>query len=216
MKKGKVYFAISGILNIIFSLGIIAIIVLNFLLPEYVNIIINYLKSFVSIITDKFPVDFPVTPILLIIIILGIIALVNFIYGLVIIYKTRKEKKYYYKQNKSLIFFLISDFLVLSFFIAVNVYFFVKTKSYDILPICLVILPFISFLFKFIGLIRYAIGKRKLEKRNLEKMQKLPEFDSLEMDGDLITKLKKLNALKDSGDISEKEYMSAKNKLLKY
>ena len=70
------------------------------------------------------------------------------------------------------------------------------------------------FVLLFLGTIRLGIGKKQALKPTVD-VKTIPQLNEYNDESvDLITKIKRLNALKDSGEITQKQYLDAKAKLL--
>ena len=75
-------------------------------------------------------------------------------------------------------------------------------------------MSFIIFVLLFLGTIRLGIGKKQALKPTVD-VKTIPQLNEYNDESvDLITKIKRLNALKDSGEITQKQYLDAKAKLL--
>ncbi|MGN0748663.1 MAG: SHOCT domain-containing protein [Christensenellales bacterium] len=213
MRKGRGLLTTAGVLNIIFGLGLIAIVAMFFLYSEPFEILIGTFISILNLILQD-PIASLVYGSYGAIVIYAILGIFSFIIGIVTVVKSKKEAGEYYKKIGSFIYFTISEALILAFFVFNFVVYFTNTATIDIPLICLTGLAFIIFVLLFLGTIRLGIGKKQALKPTVD-VKTIPQLNEYNDESvDLITKIKRLNALKDSGEITQKQYLDAKAKLL--
>lgn len=212
MRKGKNYFVLSGALNIILGIALIAIVVMFFVFPDFVARISSSFAFELSLVI-KDPVALIIYSLYGVVAIYTLLGALSLIFGIITIAKSKKETGSYYNKFGVHIYFLISEALCFAFFLASFVVVFVNGVV-DIPLICISALSFMVLLLQFIGTIRFGIGKKQILKPSINE-KNIPELQEYNFDGaDLITKIRRLNALRDSGEITQKQYFDAKTKLL--
>ncbi|MCI6542507.1 MAG: SHOCT domain-containing protein [Firmicutes bacterium] len=212
MRKGKNCFVLSGALNIILGIALISIVVMFFVFPDFVAGIGSSFAFELSLVI-KDPVALIIYSLYGVIAVYGLIGILSLIFGIITIVKSKKETGSYYNKFGIHIYFLISEILCFAFFLASFIVVCVN-NGFDIPLICISALSFMVLLFQFIGTIRFGIGKKQILKPSFEE-KIVPELREYNDEGvDLITKIRRLNALRDSGEISEKQYLESKAKLL--
>lgn len=212
MRKGKNCFVLSGALNIILGIALIAIVVMFFVFPDFVAGISSAFALELNLVV-KDTVALILYSLYGVIAVYAVLGILAFVFGIITVIKSKSEAGNYYRGIGTHIYFLISETLYFAFFLASFIVVCVNGVV-DIPLICICALSFMVLLFQFIGTIRFGIGKKQILKPSFEE-KIVPELREYNDEGvDLITKIRRLNALRDSGEITQKQYFDAKAKLL--
>ncbi len=211
MKKGKIFNLISGILDILLGIAFLAIIALFFLskykiLPAMTE---SSLLSFLYLVSPLITSLESIEIFAVYLAIMGIFGICSIIFGSVTINKIRKEPGEYYKRGGNLITFFILELIPLALLVAMLVVS-LKAESIEVyLTTITSVLAFIEIL-RLIGIIRFFCGR----KAHFKPAPTFSEYTPTGEKKDAATQLQELSALKDVGDISEKEFLAKKTNLL--
>lgn len=214
MKKGATINIIAGAMEIVLGVYLLVVAVLMGVLGT--DVAIGYglampITAFLSILSEG-GLELVLVAVYLVFVVIGILSLILILYGSLTIAFMRKEAGEFYKKKKSMSFFLISSFIYTLFFLF-GFFFSISTELFDVFSLIISIFSFAIFVLRFIGLIQYRRGMSSAPKAT-ESEREIPQLKEYNENADLVTKLKHLNAMKDMGEISEKEYNEIKKKLI--
>lgn len=215
MRKGSVLNILAGTLEILLGIGFIAALVIT-LVSEEVTIggaLMTPILSFFTLIFQDQVIGAIIYAIYAMMFVYAAFAVCFIVYGSVTIAFMRREAGEYYKKKKSMTFFLVSSCLafaycLIGFIIALS------SGTFDGLTFALTIISGASLILRIIGYIAYRRGMN-LAPKATEEEKYIPQLNEYNDEGvDLVTKLKRLNTMKETGQITEKEYNEIKVKLL--
>ena len=154
MKKGKGLIAFAGVLDILFSLGLFAVIALYFANVDFVS---GLFLSFWSVCSMFITLTLDLLELLNYALIgfIGLVGLFSLIFGSVSIARTKKEPKSFYNKGGRLIVFAILETIVLALFV------FFLIKYYSLISVIVVSLLGAIVFFRYIGIFVFFSGKRK-------------------------------------------------------
>lgn len=216
MRRGVTVNILAGALEILFGISLIGLIVYISLSSSDFSIgfgILTPILRFFSLFYFESGIGTVIISFYAIYVVLSILTICLIVYGSVTIAFMRREAGEFYKKKKSMTFFLVSSFIFLAYLI-VGLILSSVDSSFDIFTFVLTILSCAIVVLRFIGYVAYCKGI-KLAPKATEQNKFIPELKEYNNSNvDLVTKLKHLNALKDNGDVSEKEYNEIKKKLI--
>lgn len=166
MKKGKNLLLVSGIFDILFALGLFALIILYFFRMDYVS---QLTLSVWSIISMLIYVPFSYIQIIHYSVLgfLGLVGLLSLIFGSVSIARVRNDQKRYYHKGGRLIAFVVLETIALAILILLLIRLFpLPTMTIlsitTILPtIAIAVLLALIVLLRYISLGMFYSGKKK-------------------------------------------------------
>lgn len=214
MKKGATVNIIAGAMEIFLGVYLLVVAVLMAVLGTEISIgygLTTPITAFLSILSDS-GLGILFIAIYLIFAVVGILSFILILYGSLTIAFMRREAGEFYKKKKSMSFFMISSFIYTLFFLF-GFFFSVSSELFDVFSLILSLFSFAIFVLRFVGLIQYRRGMSSAPKAT-ESEREIPQLGEYNENADLVTKLKRLNAMKDMGQISEKEYNEMKKKLI--
>lgn len=214
MKKGATVNIIAGAMEIFLGIYLLVVTVLMAVLGMEIPIgygLITPISVLLSIFSES-GLSLVFIAVYLTLAVIGILSLILILYGSLTITFMRKEAGEFYKKKKSMSFFLISSFIYTLYFLF-GFFYSVSSELFDIFSLVLSVFSIAIFVLRFIGLIQYRHGMSDAPKAT-ESEKVVPQLGEYNENADLVTKLKRLNAMRDMGQISEKEYNEIKKKLI--
>lgn len=215
MKKGSVLNILAGTLEILFGIGFIAVLVLTIIGNENSvggGLMTPIVYFFSSIFKDEI-LGAIIYSLYSSLIVDAIFTICFIVYGSVTISFMKRETGEFYKKKKSMIFFLVSSCLAFAYCL-VSLIITLSAEAFDSLTFALTLIIGAALVLRIIGLISYFHGM-KLAPKATEEDKYFPQLNEYnDSSVDLITKLKRLNTMKETGVITEKEYDEIKVKLL--
>lgn len=198
MKKGSLLIGACGALQIIFAIYLFALCGVLFSSETFV---LDLSTGFVEVFNSSPSIEVTRNGFLAIFVVLAFFALVL---GVLRFKQIRVELGEYYKDSSKLVSSMIYMLICACLFF---VLFGICNQADVYIPLILVaaIIPLVTFLVTLFAIVVFHIGKKNSLK---------PKPASIVATGDHYTALKRLNSLKESGEISKKEYEKEKEKIL--
>lgn len=215
MKKGYILNILAGVLEILLGVGFIAALVITLVSEESAigGALTTPILSFFMLIFQDEVFGTIVYTVYSMMFVYSVFAVCFIVYGSVTIAFMRREAGEYYKKKKSITFFLVSSCLafvycLVGFIIALS------SGTFDGLAFAITIISGAALVLRAVGYVAFRRGM-KLAPKPTEQDKYIPELNEYNDENvDLVTKLKRLNAMKETGQITEKEYNDIKTKLL--
>lgn len=198
MKKGSLLIGACGVLQIIFAIYLFALCGVLFSSETFV---LDLSTGFVEVFNSSPSIEVTRNGFLAIFVVLAFFALVL---GLLRFKQIKVELGEYYKDSSKLVLSMTYMFVCAGLFF---VLFGICANAGVFIALVLVaaLIPLLAFFTTLFAIISFHIGKKNSLK---------PKPASIVVTADHYTALKKLNTLKESGEISENEYKKEKEKIL--
>lgn len=215
MKKGYILNILAGVLEILLGVGFIATLVIALVGEESTigGALMTPILSFFTLIFQDEVFGAIIYTLYSMMFVYSIFAVCFIVYGSVTIAFMRREAGEYYKKKKSMTFFLVSSCLAFAYCL-VGFIIALSSGTFDGLTFALTIISGAALILRIIGYIAYRRGMN-LAPKATEEEKYIPQLNEYNDEGvDLVTKLKRLNTMKETGQITEKEYNDIKTKFL--
>lgn len=215
MKKGYILNILAGVLEILLGVGFIATLVIALVGEESTigGALMTPILSFFTLIFQDEVFGAIIYTLYSMMFVYSIFAVCFIVYGSVTIAFMRREAGEYYKKKKSMTFFLVSSCLAFAYCL-VGFIIALSSGTFDGLTFALTIISGAALILRIIRYIAYRRGMN-LAPKATEEEKYIPQLNEYNDEGvDLVTKLKRLNTMKETGQITEKEYNDIKTKFL--
>lgn len=215
MKKGYILNILAGVLEILLGVGFIAALVITLVSEESTigGALTTPILSFFMLIFQDEVFGAIVYTVYSMMFVYSVFAVCFIVYGSVTIAFMRREAGEYYKKKKSITFFLVSSCLAFAYCF-VGFIIALSSGTFDGLAFAITIISGAALVLRAVGYVAFRRGM-KLAPKPTEQDKYIPELNEYNDENvDLVTKLKRLNAMKETDQITEKEYNDIKTKLL--
>lgn len=215
MKKGYILNILAGVLEILLGFGFIATLVIARVGEESTigSALMTPIFSFFTLIFKDEVFGAIIYTLYSMMFVYSVFAVCFIVYGSVTIAFMRREAGEYYKKKKSITFFLVSSCLAFAYCL-VGFIIALSSGTFDGLTFALTVISGAALVLRAVGYVAYRRGM-KLAPKSTEQDKYIPELNEYNDENvDLVTKLKRINTMKETGQITEKEYNDIKTKLL--
>lgn len=163
MKKGKIINLLAGIFDILFALGMFAVIGLHFLETNFIYSMSGPIYYLLFVVLG-FPISYMNSLTFVYLGIIGLIGLFSLIFGSATLVRIGKEREKYYRKGGRLISYAVIETVISLIFMLIHLIpcvLGVITLTNALVALIANLLIFVIILFRYIGIGLFYSGKKK-------------------------------------------------------